>query len=128
MNVKHRFVMASTEIESFAEPRTCRVVAELASESRDDLVLIEMDPPVIGQGFGLGGEDIRLAVVASRLEGRALSELENCWPVPVYVLLMAKPFEGQSELHDEELSLVAWAEVYPSMAELATRDSAAFAG
>lgn len=121
--MKQRFVMASTESSSFAEPRSCRVVAELKSESRDDLVLIEIEPPVIGQGFGLGGEDIHRVVIASRLVGRTLAKMESCWPVQVYVLLMAKHLEDQTNIRDDELSLVAWAEVYPSAVEFATRDS-----
>jgi hypothetical protein len=112
-----QFVMASTESRSFNEPRACRFAGALRSESRDDLVLADIQPVVVGQGFGLGGRDIERVVLASRLEGRSLDDLETCWPVPVYVLLMDGSQSGRVEVRDEELRLIAWAELYPSEVE-----------
>lgn len=107
------FVMASSETEPFASRRRCHVVKDLVSESRSDLLLVNIEPPVIGQAFGLGGVDISQVVVAPRLDGRGFGDLETCWPVPVYVLLLGAPVSDGSTVHDEDLSLVAWAEVYP---------------
>ena len=109
--------MASTENSSFAEPRECRLLAAMKSESRDDLFLVAIEPTVVGQGFDLGACDIDHVVIAARLEGRSLDQLQRCWPVPVYVLLMLAPYVGQVEVRDDDLRLIAWAEVYPSESE-----------
>ena len=109
-------VMASTESGSFAAPRGCRVMSAMKSESREDMYLVEINPVVIGQDFGLGGCDISEVVVATRLEGESLDLLSSQRPVPVYVLLMNSPYLGQSDVSDEDMTLIAWAEIYPSTA------------
>ena len=52
------FYLASSESYILAGPRRCTVVKRPRGERRDDYLLISIDPPLIGQSFGLGDRDI----------------------------------------------------------------------
>jgi hypothetical protein len=93
-------------------------LASIRSETRDDLRLVSIDPPVLGQDYDLGACDIDTVVIAPRREGQSLEQVHRSWPVAVYVLLLSVPYSGQSEIPDADMRLVAWAEIYPSGAAL----------
>lgn len=85
---------------------------------RDDLMLIEVEPPVIGQPYGLGAEDISELVIAARLEGYTLFPVSP-WPCPVYVCRMLDETITESLViaRPEQVPLIAWAELYPTREE-----------
>ena len=64
--------------------RTCRLVAPLKAEDRDDYWLAEVDPPFLGQHFGLGAEEISDIVIATIIAGLSLLDPEQAM-LPVYV-------------------------------------------
>ena len=47
-------------------------------------MLVKIDPPLVGQQFGLGPKDVDMLVLAARLEGQTLFPVTE-WPCPVYV-------------------------------------------
>lgn len=86
--------------------------------SRDDFLVIKVEPPLIGQKYGLGGKDIDVLVVAPRHQGVTLFPIRN-WPVAVYVLRpLVDPSLLRGNVPREWLKLIAWAELCP------TRESA----
>ncbi len=106
------FYLASTEGYDLEEPRKCWKIRRLSTPDRDDLLLIRIDPPLIGQKYGLGGRDIDRVIVASRHKGHTLFPITE-WPVYVHVvrLLVDLP-ENRSELQANEFESIAWAELY----------------
>lgn len=111
---KPDFYLASSEGYGLDDPRRCWRLKRLAGPSRDDFLLIKIDPPLPGQKYGLGSRDLDVVLVATRHEGASLFPI-NEWPLFVHV---ARPLIGdaqqRSSLHEEEFESIAWAELYPS--------------
>ena len=102
------FITTAGEYGPLAEPRACWPRARLSDEIRDDYMLIEIDPALIGQPFGLGATDIRDLIISTRLEGCTLFSISK-WPTLVYVarilddaVLRARTFTGG------QVELIAW--------------------
>jgi hypothetical protein len=94
--------------EGAGEPRACWRRQRLRDVGRDDWMLIAIEPPVIGQSFGLGSEDIYLLLVATRHRGQTLFPV-SVWPAHVYV---ARPLDkailARSEFDDTQAQLMDW--------------------
>lgn len=88
----------------------------MRSDSRDVLLLVRVEPPLVGQPYGLGGRDIDTVLVATRHEGDSLFPIHK-WPVFVHVarLLIENP-ETREQIHDNEFEAIAWAELYATEA------------
>ena len=67
-----------------ARPRACRVRGHLRNLANTKSLLVHVDPPVIGQPFGLGGQDIDELVLSPRHRGAVLDPPSE-WPLYVYV-------------------------------------------
>lgn len=108
------FYLASTEGYGMEEPRWCYRIKRLRGDHRDDHLLIRVEPPFIGQQYGLGAQDIDEVVVAPRHRGVSLFPI-TAWPVFVHVArpLVANP-AGRTTIHDEELEEIGWGELYPT--------------
>lgn len=84
--------------------------------ARDDALLLAIEPPLLGQPFGLGARDIDRVVVATRHAGVSLFPITQ-WPVAVYVLrLRIELPEDRRRLEVADAELFAWAELYPTEA------------
>jgi|SRR5215469_3175434 len=105
------FYLVSTELRDAYERRGCRLVRRLRSELRDDLALVEIDPPLPRHVYDTE-EDVRWLVLGSRLENMSLFQLGG-WPVPVYVcrLKVKGPPEGEA-IASEDLTIIDWGEVW----------------
>lgn len=108
------FFLASSEGYQMEEPRRCKRVKRIRSAERDDLLLARIDPPLVGQLYGLGAENLDMVLLAPRHRGDSLFPIRE-WPVCVHVarLLIDNPAE-RDHLEDEEFELIAWAELYPT--------------
>lgn len=108
------FFLASSEGYDMATPRRCWSIKRLATPKRNDLLLVRIDPPLIGQKYGLGGRDIDEVIVATRHQGDSLFPVKQ-WPAFVHVArpLIENPAE-RDQLDDAELESIAWAELYRS--------------
>src|SRR5580693_5148006 len=84
MSTDPDFYMSSTENYDLEEPRRCWRLHRVTTPSRDDLLLVSIDPPIIGQQFGLGDQDVYLVLVATRHKGESLFPISR-WPVYVHV-------------------------------------------
>src|SRR5690606_8564527 len=95
-----------TEGEDAGEPRRCKVLRRCRSRHRDDLMLINIEPPIIGQQYGLGDQDVHRLLIAPRFEGVSLFPVTE-WPVHVYVCRLL--VSGEPELvKDSEMELIRW--------------------
>jgi hypothetical protein len=110
------FFLASSEGYRLEEPRSCKRIKRVRSDNRDDFLLVKVEPPLIGQPYGLGGRDIDILLVATRHKGDSLFPVKE-WPVFVHVarLLIENP-ESREQIHDNEFESIAWAELYATEA------------
>jgi hypothetical protein len=105
------FFLASSEGYGMEAPRRCVAIKRLHGERRDDYLLVSIDPPLVGQAFGMGDRDIDHVIVATRHKGESLFPIKR-WPVYVHVARLLVPFEGQDRVRSDELESIAWAELY----------------
>ncbi len=101
-----------------ARVRACWTEGRLASSIRDDYMLVEVDPPVLGERFGLWEGDLTEVVIAPRTRGEGLFWLAR-WPCPVYVfrVLDQKVTESLSITRADQMEMFAWAEIYRTREE-----------
>ncbi|HZT42183.1 MAG TPA: hypothetical protein VFA07_08335 [Chthonomonadaceae bacterium] len=110
------FYLASSEGYGIEDSRKAWRIKRLQSDFRDDLLLIEIDPPLIGQHYGLGEQDVHQVIVATRHKGASLFPI-SAWPVYVYVLLpLIANVEERDKIYHSEYQNIAWAELYPTVA------------
>jgi hypothetical protein len=74
--------------------------------------LIRVAPPLIGENYGLSVWEFDPVVVATRHAGFSLFPISE-WPAFVHMAYpMVERPEQREVLHDSELKLIAWAELY----------------
>jgi len=105
------FYMASSE-GHLAAVHKCFKIKRLHLKDRDDLLLIHIEPPLLGIRYNLPHEEIDNLMIASRHRGETLFPIAK-WPVSVYVLVpLIDDLEEMNELKENEYKLIAWAEIY----------------
>lgn len=121
------FYMTSNESKNLKPLRKCYITKRIAAEGRDDYLLIQVSPPIEGRDYGLSDQTLIEVIVAAHLVGVTLFPITK-WPVSVYVLraLIEDP-ENRNALRDDELELLAWADLYKSE-EAAKRAGASYSG
>ncbi|MCY3820167.1 MAG: hypothetical protein OXH52_12515 [Gammaproteobacteria bacterium] len=108
------FWLRSAEGYDLEDPRAYYKERSLAGGHGDGYMVCEIDPPIIGQRYGLGACDIDRVVFASRHEGVSLFPIEE-WPAYVHVGRLTVPFaEDEFALKRDDLRVMAWAELYES--------------
>lgn len=111
------YLSAAGEFEPLREPRACWSICRLHDSIRDDYMLVEITPPLIGQIFGLGDKDISLLILSTRHKGFTLFPITE-WPCSVYVtrILDDRILETKS-FNVEQVQLIAWAILYHTYEE-----------
>ena len=91
------FYLASTEGYGLTPPRACYRIARLRGNRSDDYLVVRVEPPLIGQKYGLGATDIEIVVLATRHKGESLFPITH-FPVSVHVarLLVEDPHLGRN--------------------------------
>ena len=120
-NLLPDFYLASSEGYDMEEPRKCYKIKKL-NGIKNDYLLIKIDPPIIGQKYGLGGKDIDKVLVFTRHVGASLFPI-NKWPVYVHVarLLIENP-ESIDKISPNEYHRIAWAELYQTEEKARNKD------
>lgn len=107
------FYLVSTELREPYQPRACRVLRRLRSELRDDLALVEIEPPLPRHVYDTT-EEVRWLIVASRHEGDSLFPVA-AWPLRVYVCGLKGGGEPEGdEIASEDLTILDWGEARQS--------------
>jgi hypothetical protein len=108
------YLTTAGEYEPLSAPRACRQRDRFHDELRDDYMLVDIDPPLPGQRFGLGGSDVTSLVFASRHRGQTLFPVSE-WPSHVYV---ARVVDNEIPSADELcVQLIAWGAIFRSLRE-----------
>src|SRR5712691_588696 len=116
---KPDFYLSSREGYSLQDVRACYGMKRYARPYVPSIepVLVRLVPPIIGQGFGLGGRDIEFAVLTPRHKGERVSAAERS-SVDVHVARLAAGSAPANEsLPDSELVELGWGEVFGTAAE-----------
>lgn len=107
------FWLASKEWKELDEPRRCFVVRRLRASRRDDLMLVRIDPPLLGQPLGLGDMDVDEVILATRHRGESLFSIKR-WPVFVHLARVPGNLGQRDTIDDGEIRSLARAEIYPT--------------
>jgi hypothetical protein len=111
------YLTSAGESYELASPRSCRIMNRLRDRLRDDHLLIEISPPLVGQRYGLGDRDITKLLLSPRLEGFCLSPV-NEWPCYVYVSrILDETIANTLFFTADQVQLIAWATIFPTLAE-----------
>jgi hypothetical protein len=118
MGQEPSFYLASAESRPTLAPRKCFVEERLvAVEGRDDYLRVRIEPPIIGQPYGLGEKDIEDVVLATRYAGTTLHPISE-WPMTVFVCRIVNDkirHSGKASAKDLEVILIG--ELYRTLAE-----------
>jgi len=118
---KEVYYLASTEGYDLRQPRKLTVVKRVYNEHQVELILAEIDPVIIGQKYGLMNKDINCVVIAPRYSGDSLEHISK-WPFDIHLARLLNGDGCDKEiLGDNEIELIAWAELYPT--EAAAREA-----
>ena len=111
------FALCTEGRDDLGLPRACWRRKRLRDSIRDDYLLIDIAPPIIGQRYGLGNRDITQLVLATRHQGGTLFPV-NEWPAYVYVyrildeaLLRHETFEAT------QVEMIIWGVIFRSLSE-----------
>lgn len=110
--------------EGEGEPRACWCKRRLRDARRDDWMLVAIEPPVIGQPYGLGGKDIYYLLLATRHQGQTLFPVSE-WPAHVYVVrLLDNSTLDQQEFDHAKTELIDWGVLHRTYEDaVATRNN-----
>ena len=93
--------------------KSCWVTGRLASESRDDWVLVTVDPPITRAESGIDGPDKAEILLAPHFQGDSLFPVSR-WPLRVYVVaLLNSAAKDKRVLRDSDYACISWGAVFP---------------
>jgi len=110
------FYLTSTESDILKQPRKCYIIKKFKAEKREGFLLIKIDPPIIGQNFGLGGNDIDYVALSHRHVGASLFPISE-WPLHVFVARLLINPDFVDKLLIKDTQLIAWGEIYKTEEE-----------
>jgi len=111
MNIPNKFILSSSEINSFKERRECIVIKPIKCEETNLTFLwVEINPVVIGEPLGVQG-DIDRVVLAPRHAGYYLDDI-NSYPLYVYILLPKIDLSHTDVISAKDCYNLAWGELY----------------
>jgi len=111
------YLTTAEEYGLLSLPRACRQLGRFADVNRDDYMLVEIDPPLIGQSFGLGDKDITRLLLSTRHQGHSLFPIDE-WPAHVYVTrLLDQKVISNNRFSAQQVELIAWGLLFRNYSE-----------
>ncbi|MHC4712107.1 MAG: hypothetical protein ACYTAN_02395 [Planctomycetota bacterium] len=107
-NRKPDFYLKSDDTTMIVEPRACYIERRVRSETRDDLLLVRLEPPVKLEGTT---ELLTKVVLASRFAAQTLCPPTG-FPLCVYVGRLKDPGVTGDRIPDDGVELIDWGAVY----------------
>jgi hypothetical protein len=119
------FLHAKGEYDELADPRPCWEIRRLRDDVRDDYMLVRVEPPLVGQRFGLGPKNVDQLILASRVAGYTLYPISS-WPCPVYVWRLRHDdgVSATGSFSSAQVELIAWGLIFDTI-DKARRDAEA---
>jgi hypothetical protein len=109
------FYLASADSRPALAPRGCFLEERLAVHGRDDYLRVRIEPPIVGQPFGLQENDIDDVVLAARYAHTTLHPVSE-WPMTVFVCRIVNDnirHSGTASAKDVEVIVIG--ELYRSL-------------
>lgn len=111
------YLTTAGEYSLLSRPRRCTTLARLRDDQRDDYMAVEIDPPLIGQPFGLGESDVRRLILATRHCGHTLFPVDE-WPAYVYVArILDEAAIRTGVFRCEDVQMIAWGMLFQNYEE-----------
>jgi hypothetical protein len=109
------FLSCAGEYKPLTAPRACWTKARLRNEIRDDYMLIEIKPPLIGQPFGHADKDITQLIISTRFQGDTLYPISQ-WPLSVYVSrILDETILRRLSFKKNQVELIAWGMIFKTL-------------
>ena len=106
------FYLSSSDFHGFETPRACSIVKDVNIPVFSGKgLLVEVAPPIIGQAYGFGGDDIHLIVLTPRFRGVSLSAIRE-WPCHVHILCSSLIANGENFSDARSVLHLACGEIY----------------
>lgn len=120
------FLASAEHRGEWSRVRRCSIVGRITDVEGRNYLWVRVDPPVIGQPYGLGNRDIADLLLLPHYEGTSLFPMSK-FPLPVYIFRalddgIFKDLPASSKY----LQLAAWGEIYQTREEaeaVASRNS-----
>ena len=111
------FALCTEGRDDLSYPRACWRRKRLRDNIRDDYLLVDIAPPIIGQRYGLGGRDITQLILATRHQGVTLFPV-NEWPAYVYVYrILDEALLNQETFEANQVAMIIWGMIFRSLSE-----------
>lgn len=111
------FMSTAGEYSPLAAPRACWERARLRDAVRDDYMLIEIEPALKDQRFGLGDIDVTRLILSTRLPRRTLFPVSE-WPSYVYVARIVDDTVLDTGMFTRgQVELIAWGTLFRTREE-----------
>jgi hypothetical protein len=113
------FLSTAGENQELSSPRACWAKGRLRDQVRDDYLLIEIEPPLIGQMYGLGDQDIIRLLLSTRFEGTSLFPFKD-WPCHVFVARILDDVITKTLVFTlGQVELIAWGTIFRTLDDAA---------
>lgn len=111
---KMKLFLSSSEYLDFACVRKIEMI-NISYIEDIQVLIVEVQEPLIGQGYGYGDKDIRKFYLQSRFAKVNFNEMHN-FPIDVFVLI-EKYSVSESPQSFKELRNIAWACLYDNFGD-----------
>lgn len=102
------FLCAKGEHDDLSDPCACWRCKRLRDNIRDDYLVVDIEPPIIGQRYGPGDKDITQIILATRHEGVTLFPITE-WPAHVYVCrILDDAILSQDVFEEHQVEMITW--------------------
>ena len=111
------FALCTEGRDDLSYPRACWRRKRLRDNIRDDYLVVDITPPIIGQRYGLGDNDITQLILATRHQGLTLFPVTE-WPAHVYVYrILDDAILSQDFFEGHQVEMIAWGIIFRSLSE-----------
>lgn len=111
------FFLHTKENSDLTELQACWELARLKDNFRNDYMLVKIDPPIIGQPYGLGDKNINTVILATRHKGYTLFPVTK-WPAFVYVIrILDESIISTGRFVTEQVEMILWGVLYRTRSE-----------
>lgn len=115
------FYLVSTDSLPLLSPRKCfiqeRMTADCVPPREDDYLRVRVEPPIMGQPYGLVNKDIEDVVLATRWKGATLHPVSK-WPMHVFVCrIIDEKIRGSGKASPGDLEVILIGDLYPTRDE-----------
>src|SRR5574338_22786 len=111
------FALCTEGRDDLSYPRACWRRKRLRDSIRDDYLVVDIAPPLIGQRYGLGDKDITQIILATRHRGVTLFPVTE-WPAHVYVYrVLDEAILGREDFDEHQVEMITWGTIFRSLSE-----------